>query len=144
MFGKSTGISALASMIALAACNNAGGSSPTPVSSGNVPIQETVAGQPGFVNPANHLTLYFLSSDPPTGAACTGGCLSAWPPMTPSSGARPQNSFTIITRSDGTGKQWAYESHPLYMFSGDSGPDQANGEGITFPGGTWHVVRPTI
>jgi predicted lipoprotein with Yx(FWY)xxD motif len=39
--------------------------------------------------------------------------------------------------------QWDFKNHPLYMYSGDSGPDQANGEGIRFAGGVWHVARPS-
>jgi predicted lipoprotein with Yx(FWY)xxD motif len=38
--------------------------------------------------------------------------------------------------------QWDYKNHPLYTYAGDSGPDQANGEGIPFAGGHWHVARP--
>ena len=150
MLGKTFGIPALVAAMALAACSGGGsgagglygGPPPTKPPSSNTPIQEMVAGRPGFVNPANHRTLYFLSSDTPAGGTCTGGCLSVWPPIAPSSGARAQNGFTIITRSDGTGKQWAHAGHPLYMFSGDTGPDQANGEGIPLAGGTWHVARP--
>jgi hypothetical protein len=44
-----------------------------------------------------------------------------------------------ITRSDGS-KQVTYGGHPLYMFSGDSGSGQVNGEGITSFGGTWYVL----
>jgi len=48
----------------------------------------------------------------------------------------------MIVRSDGTGKQWTSQSHPLYTFAGDSGPDQTNGDGIPDFGGHWHVARP--
>jgi len=51
--------------------------------------------------------------------------------------------MTIITRSDGTGQQWAYTLKPLYTYTGDSAADQMNGEGVTEPdGGKWHVARP--
>lgn len=29
--------------------------------------------------------------------------------------------MTIITRTDGAGRRWAYQGHPLYTFSGDTG-----------------------
>ncbi|HZZ00522.1 MAG TPA: hypothetical protein VFE36_13210 [Candidatus Baltobacteraceae bacterium] len=108
-----------------------------------MPVQQAIAGQTGFANPGNSYTLYFLSNDTPTGGTCTGSCLSIWKVIAPSGGAQAQGAFTIITRSDGTGMQWAYKSHPLYMYAGDTGPDQSNGEGIAFAGGHWHVARPT-
>ncbi|MGA9943699.1 MAG: hypothetical protein WBE79_01235 [Candidatus Cybelea sp.] len=153
MFRNSSQIVAAAAVIALAACGGGGsggsgggaygGPPPTNPQKSNTPIQQTVAGMPAFVNPANNHTLYFLDVDTPTGGACTGGCLSVWLVIAPNSGAQAKDSFTIVTRSDGTGKQWDYKNHPLYMYSGDSGPDQANGNGIPFAGGHWHVARPT-
>jgi predicted lipoprotein with Yx(FWY)xxD motif len=155
MFGKWFSISAMVAATALAACGGGGGSAggpggglyggppPTTPPASNVPIQQSVAGKPAFVNPANHRTLYFLDVDTSTGGKCTGGCLSVWLPIVPSSGARAQNGFTIVTRSDGTGMQWDFTNHPLYEYSGDSGPRQSNGDGIPFAGGHWHVSRPT-
>lgn len=151
MFGKPFGITALAAAITLAACGGGAGSGgasygppPTnPPAQSNLPVQQSIAGSPGFANPANNRTLYFLDVDTPTGAKCTGGCLSIWLVLAPSNGSTAQNGFTVATRSDGTGTQWSYKSHPLYMFSGDTGPDQAHGEGIPLAGGHWHVARPT-
>jgi predicted lipoprotein with Yx(FWY)xxD motif len=153
MFGKSFGICAIAGVLALAACSGGGsggvagagaygGAPPTMPQQSNAPIQQAVDGKPAFVNPSGHHTLYFLSVDTPTGSKCTGGCLSVWFPLVPSSGSQSQDGFTIITRSDGTGMQWAYKDHPLYMYAGDSGPDESNGDGIRFAGGIWHVARP--
>jgi predicted lipoprotein with Yx(FWY)xxD motif len=148
-------MAALVAALALAACGGGGagtgvagggpygGPPPTTPPQSNVPIQQTVAGKPAFVNPGNHHTLYFLDVDTPTGGKCTGGCLTVWIPIAPSSGSQAQNGFTIVTRSDGTGMQWDYKNHPLYMYAGDSGPDQANGNGIPFAGGHWHVARPS-
>lgn len=115
---------------------------PTVAPQGNLPLSEAVAGSPGWVNPANHRTLYFLDVDTATGGTCTAGCLAVWPVFVPTSGSTATANLTIITRSDGTGQQWAYQGHPLYNFAGDNGPDQANGEGIPQAGGHWHVARP--
>lgn len=144
----------MAAAMALAACSSGGAGSSGGVSYGgppptsppqksNMPLQQTIAGKPGFVNPANNRTLYFLDVDTPAGSKCTGGCLNIWPPIAPTAGAQGKDGFTVITRSDGTGMQWDYKDHPLYMYSGDSGPDQSNGEGIPLAGGHWHVSRPT-
>lgn len=95
-----------------------------------------------WVDPTSHKTLYFLDVDTATGGTCTGGCLSIWPVFTPSSGAQGSGNMSIITRSDGTGKQWAYQGHPLYTFTGDSGADEAHGDNFPDFGGHWHVARP--
>jgi predicted lipoprotein with Yx(FWY)xxD motif len=107
-----------------------------------LPLSETVGGTPGFVNPANHKTLYFLDVDTATGGTCTGGCLNAWPVFVPAAGATASGNVGIITRSDGTGQQWTYQAHPLYNFIGDNGADQTNGDGLPDFGGHWHVARP--
>jgi predicted lipoprotein with Yx(FWY)xxD motif len=139
----------------LAACGGGGGgyggavppaSSPTPKSStapqGNLAAQDSVAGAAAWVDPSSHRTLYFLDVDTATGGTCVGACLTVWPVFTPSAGAQANGNMTIITRSDGTGKQWAYQGHPLYTFTGDSGADQANGDNFPDFGGHWHVARP--
>lgn len=139
----------------LAACGGGGSGSgggggggipqvtPTPAPAGNLPLSEAVAGTMGWVNPSSHKTLYFLDVDTATGGTCTGACLTVWPPLVPVSGSVANGNMTIIARSDGTGNQWAYQGHPLYNFSGDSGADQANGDGFPDFGGHWHVARPT-
>ena len=158
MVAKSLGISAVLAAMALAACGGSAGGAGfaggagvygglpavnnPPDTTGNPPIVQRVAGKPAFVNSKSHHTLYILSSDTPRGGTCTGGCLTVWLPMKPTQGSQPQKSFGIATRSDGTGKQWTYKNHPLYMYAGDSGPDQANGQGIPFAGGHWYVARP--
>jgi predicted lipoprotein with Yx(FWY)xxD motif len=107
-----------------------------------LPLSETVAGSPAWVEPSSHKTLYYLDVDTATGGTCTGACLSVWPLFAPTANAQPQGNMSIVTRTDGTGRQWAYQSHPLYTFSGDSGPDQANGDNFPDFGGHWHIARP--
>lgn len=133
---------------ALAACGGGGGGgvtgvvmSPAP-SQGNLPLSETVAGSMAWVDPSSHKTLYFLDVDTPTGGTCTGACLSQWLVFAPNANAQPSGNVTIITRSDGTGRQYAYQGHPLYTFVNDSGPDQTHGDGIPDFGGHWHIARP--
>jgi predicted lipoprotein with Yx(FWY)xxD motif len=139
---------------ALAACGGGGGGTggggitppgPTPTTApqGNLPLSEAVAGSNAWVDPSTHKTLYYLDVDTATGGTCTGSCLSVWPVFVPTAGAQPNGNMTIITRSDGTGQQWAYQGHPLYTFSGDNGPDQANGDNFPDFGGHWHVARPS-
>ena len=149
---KRLGVLAFACAVALVACGGGGSSGggtvqppvPTnPPPAGNLPLSENVStGGAAWVNPSSHKTLYFLTVDTATTQLCTGSCLGLWPPFVPVAGSVSVDNMTIITRSDGTGTQWAYEGHPLYMYSGDTAADQANGEGIPDFNGTWHVARP--
>jgi len=51
---------------------------------------------------------------------------------------------TVLTNTKGFILCWfspdTYIRHPLYTFSGDSGPGQAGGNGISAFGGAWHAV----
>ena len=138
-----------ATTVLMAGCGGGGSTgtsvpnpTPTLTTQGNIPVAQTVGAGAGFVNPSNSKTLYFLDVDTATGATCTGGCLGVWPALTPTAGSTAVANMTMATRSDGTGQQWTYEGHPLYNYTGDNGPDQANGEGVPDFGGHWHVARP--
>lgn len=137
-------ITALITAATLAACGGGGSggggslpvpiTSPVPQQSGNIPLQDAIAGTPVFVDPTTHFTLYFLDSDTGNGNGCTGSCTQEWPVMTAASGSQGQGNMHVITRADGS-MQWAYGGHPLYHFNGDTGPDQ--GHGVYGP---WHMA----
>ncbi|MHB8219970.1 MAG: COG4315 family predicted lipoprotein [Acidimicrobiales bacterium] len=103
-------------------------------------ILETPSGQ----------VLYSLTADTPTKAACTGACLTVWPPLTLSGtpvGGSGVTSSALGTFSLATGKlQATYDGHQLYRYAGDSAAGQVKGEGLPFPAGsasptgTWYVV----
>ncbi|HEY5332604.1 MAG TPA: hypothetical protein VIJ21_03590 [Solirubrobacterales bacterium] len=91
-------------------------------------------------------TLYAFSKDSGTSSACTGACAKAWPPLLvadgepePSNGASASRLGTI-TLADGT-RQATYAGRPLYSFTGDKQPGQANGNGSTAFGGTWSALK---
>jgi predicted lipoprotein with Yx(FWY)xxD motif len=78
---------------------------------------------------------------------CNGACAGAWPPVTTTAtatatGGAKASDIGTITRSDGT-KQVTYDGHPLYYFSGDSGPGMASGQGSDGFGAKWWLVTPT-
>ncbi|MGD0832926.1 MAG: hypothetical protein ABSA40_00685 [Candidatus Dormibacteria bacterium] len=93
---------------------------------------------------AQGFTLYHLTADSPSDPTCTGACAMTWPPVLLSSG-QPTASATLpqgLTVVDGAnGRQVEYGGHPLYHYSGDSAPGQANGEGLL---GEWFVVTPDL
>ncbi|MGP7997569.1 MAG: hypothetical protein ACLPKI_09635 [Streptosporangiaceae bacterium] len=90
---------------------------------------------------AKGFTLYWYSKDTGMTSACTGGCATAWPPLTgkpmAAMGVRLTGKFGTITRAGGM-LQATYKGHPLYLYAGDTAPGQVKGNGL---GGVWHALR---
>ncbi len=88
------------------------------------------------------LTLYTYKPDAAGVSACTGGCAAAWPPFIatalPASPRGVSGTISLVARADGS-RQVAYGGHPLYTYSGDTGPGEAIGQGL---GGVWFVAEP--
>jgi predicted lipoprotein with Yx(FWY)xxD motif len=83
------------------------------------------------------------SASPPT-SHCTGSCAAAWPPVpagsaSPTAQGFPQSELGSIKRADGT-TQVTVNGWPLYTFTGDKAPGQANGQHVTAFGATWWAV----
>ncbi len=125
-----------------------GGTTPTASNSGNL-IKTATATVKGtsqtILTNAQGMTLYYRTSDVPPSTVCSGGCASAWPPLVvsgsgaPTSAASLSGKLTVVV--DANGKQVAYNGHPLYTYSGDTGPGQTTGEGVA---GVWHVCTPSL
>jgi predicted lipoprotein with Yx(FWY)xxD motif len=88
---------------------------------------------------ANGRTLYLYDPDGTDTSAskCTGGCASAWPPLTTTKKLKAGKGLDASLLTTGGGDQVAYNGHLLYFFSGDSAAGQTNGQGV---GGVWHAV----
>lgn len=69
-------------------------------------------------------TVYELVGATPSHSACTGSCLSIWPPV------------------KANGRQLVVGGHPLYRFAGDHGPGQVNGQGLKDTWGKWWALNP--
>jgi predicted lipoprotein with Yx(FWY)xxD motif len=93
------------------------------------------------VTNAKGFTRYSFAPDTATTSKCTGACAQIWPPVTGPATAGPGVSGKLgtITRSDGS-KQATYRGHPLYTYTADTAPGQANGNGLNVDGGVWHEV----
>lgn len=84
---------------------------------------------------SNGMTVYTFSKDVADSgtSACTGGCLTKWPALTVPAGATATGGSGVvgklgtITRADDGTLQVTYNGLPLYFFSGDSAPGDANG-----------------
>ena len=73
--------------------------------------------------------------------ACTGACMTAWPPLTVAAGTKvtaPKGAKTLT--ATGATHQVTSGGLPLYRFSGDTAAKQAKGDGVDAFGGTWHAV----
>jgi predicted lipoprotein with Yx(FWY)xxD motif len=142
-------ITAGAALLVIAGCGGAtadtGGAGATSAPGASTTIASaTVAGH-GVVLVAgsNGMTLYQFAMDVAGSgtSACTGGCISTWPPLTVTSGATPSAASGItgqlgtITRTDGKGVQVTFNGKPLHFYSLDTKPGDANGN---YPG--WSSV----
>jgi predicted lipoprotein with Yx(FWY)xxD motif len=148
----------------LAACSSAASSSGPPAAS-STPAATTGAATTGgsatgtalvittksssagaFLTDASGRAIYLWEKDSMNSSACSGGCASAWPPVTATgaltaSGSVNQADLSTFTRSDGT-KQVAYDGHPLCYFVGDPKPGEVTGQGSDAFGAKWWLVDP--
>lgn len=86
-------------------------------------------------------TLYSLSAEKHGQFICTGGCLASWKPLAVPKGVKPTGPVMLGTIKRPEGKtQVTFKGLPLYSFNGDTGPAEANGEGLKDVG-TWHAAR---
>jgi predicted lipoprotein with Yx(FWY)xxD motif len=130
--GSGAGSSA-ASVVAPPATSAAAPSSPAAAGGG----AQTISLKSGHLVAPDGRSLYILTSDQAGAPACSGACLTNWPPLTGTGtpGKGVADDFATIARGSDT--QVTYDKHPLYMFAGDSGPGDTNGTGIKAFGGTW-------
>ena len=119
-----------------------GSSSSAVIQTATVPVKgqsETV------LTNAQGKTLYYFTADSATQSALARKCVPIWPPLlfTGSGGPTSSTSLTgkLSVQTDVNGNQVEYNGHPLYTFSGDTAPGQANGQGLF---GVWFVATPNL
>ena len=97
-------------------------------------------------------TVYILTADGKTNAPCTdaSGCTKLWPDLPlPDGVAAAKGEMGIDASLLSTKKLSDGETYPtyhgwlMYEYSGDSGPGQSSGQGITSFGGTWYALMPS-
>jgi predicted lipoprotein with Yx(FWY)xxD motif len=91
-------------------------------------------------------TLYLFEKDKRGMSACSGSCVSFWPPLLTNGKPRvatgiKRSLLGTIRRSDGR-TQVTYGGHPLYRFSLDTRAGQTKGEGLDDFGAHWYAVSP--
>ena len=138
-------LAAGAALLAIAGCGGAAAGGPTsgagqhghePPAASTTIAAATVTGHGTvLVGGSNGMTLYVFDMDTPGSntSACTGGCISTWPPLTVPAGTTPTAASGLtgqlgtFTRTDGKGTQVTYNGHPLHFYCGDTKPGDANG-----------------
>jgi predicted lipoprotein with Yx(FWY)xxD motif len=86
------------------------------------------------------MTVYIFTADSANKPTCTGGCASAWPPVTVAKGVKPKGGPGVTGLGTVTisGKhQVTWNEHPLYTYALDTGPGVVNGNGVKEGSGTW-------
>lgn len=95
----------------------------------------------------NGNVLYLFTDDAPSESTCLGGCVDNWPPLRTSADADIPAELAdglsaellgSIPREDGD-PQVTYNDWPLYTYTGDAAPGDANGQGV---GSAWYVLGP--
>jgi predicted lipoprotein with Yx(FWY)xxD motif len=92
-------------------------------------------------------TVYVFTKDSRNHDACVAirECPSIWPPVTssgkPAAGAGVKSSLIGTITIKGGKKQATYAGHPLYTYSGDSGPGQTSYVNFSAFGGHWPAVN---
>ena len=154
---------ALGATLLVAACSSASSSAAAPAASSAAPAASS-AGSSASASGATVITtasssagtvltsssgraVYLWAKDTGDKANCTGACAGAWPPVTTTgaptaSGSAKASDLGTITGSGGV-KQVTYDGHPLYYYSGDTGPGTASGQGLDAFGAKWWLVAPT-
>ena len=90
------------------------------------------------------MTLYEFLGDTNGASNCTVACIETWPPLevpgglSPALGSGVSGDLSTIVRPDGS-SQVTLNGAPLYYFTGDRQPGEANGQGY---GGKWFAVAP--
>jgi predicted lipoprotein with Yx(FWY)xxD motif len=136
----------------LAACGSAGTTSSNPpatsgagssggatVSTGTTPLGTVLTNSSG-------LTLYyFLPEKNSTIGACTGGCLTTWPPLvvtgtpTAASGATGTLATVSVMVNGAAATEVTYNGWPLHTFASDTSAGQTTGQGVA---GMWFAAMP--
>lgn len=95
---------------------------------------------------ASGFTLYEFTRDAKNKSTCAklSGCPESWPPLQtatkPTAGPGVKASLLSAISLHSGGKQVTYAGHPLYIYSGDSGPGETSYVGAGAFGGHWYAV----
>jgi predicted lipoprotein with Yx(FWY)xxD motif len=92
-------------------------------------------------------TLYDFHKDKGGKSACYGACANVWPPLTTSGAPKASNGalaskLGTTERKDGS-TQVTYAGYPLYTYTADTKPGEANGNDFSSYGAEWYALLPS-
>lgn len=96
---------------------------------------------------ASGFTLYEFTRDRARKDSCAtiSGCPETWPALQtagkPTAGSGVKASLLSTIKLPGGVTQVTYAGHPLYIYSGDSGPGETSYVGASMFGGRWYAVN---
>jgi predicted lipoprotein with Yx(FWY)xxD motif len=87
-------------------------------------------------------TLYEFTRDRTNKNSCAAisGCSQAWPSLK-ANGKPTAGSGVKASLLSTSGGQVTYAGHPLYLYSGDSGPGKTSYIGVKQFGGAWYALN---
>jgi predicted lipoprotein with Yx(FWY)xxD motif len=87
-------------------------------------------------------TLYEFTRDRGNKNSCAAisGCSQAWPSLR-ANGRPTAGSGVKASLLSTSGGQVTYAGHPLYLYSGDSGPGKTSYVGVKQFGGAWYALN---
>ncbi len=88
-------------------------------------------------------TLYEFTRDHANKNSCAAisGCSAIWPSLKASGRPTAGSGVKASLLSTTSGNQVTYAGHPLYTYSGDSGPGKTSYVGAKAFGGTWYAIN---
>lgn len=118
-------------------------SAPASAIAAELKVAESKLGQ--IVVDGKGMSVYYFTKDTKDSgtSACTGGCLTAWPPVVTTSDAPAVEGVTgtlgTITTPDGK-KQVTINGMPIYYFEKDKAAGDILGQGVN---SVWYLVAPS-
>ena len=88
-------------------------------------------------------TLYEFTKDRGNKNSCVAisGCSTVWPSLKASGRPTAGAGIKASLLSSTSGDQVTYAGHPLYTYSGDSGPGATSYVGVKAFGGAWYALN---
>jgi predicted lipoprotein with Yx(FWY)xxD motif len=117
---------------------------PTTTAAAAVDLKTASSSAGNIVVDAKGMSVYFFTKDVKDSgtSACTGACLTAWPPVTTTAATPAAEGVTgtvgTITTPDGA-KQLTLNGLPLYYFAQDKNPGDVLGQGVN---DVWYLANP--
>ncbi len=133
---------ALASMASAAKVASAKPGVPSARSSSAATVQLRHTSLGSILVSSSGRTLYEFTKDRANKSSCAAisGCSHVWPSLR-ASGRPTAGSGIKASLLSTSGGQVTYAGHPLYLYSGDSGPGKTSYVGVKQFGGSWYALN---